>query len=198
MAYAMMMSGSGMKQVAANAMRGWWERLEGPKGIASRLGFLAVLGAGVFGAGRMMRAHKLPRMRYVSPEIAAYLGHDEIWKDLAAEMERYAHFAPAAFCRMCEAITHLIFMNATLYSEEGALTPGALFPVAQLVSIVVECIRVIHAHLEEQYSEHQDVMVPFDESAARIQTQCDDIQHNLRLELADRRAATASLRHVRS
>jgi hypothetical protein len=135
-----------------------------------------VLFAGLYGLQTVLKKKPKPAIKYLSPAISHYLQYNEDWYYLIVSMSDYGHFAVATFERLAEAVTHLIYLTADLETHQQH---SKLYLVAQLIGIIVECIRVIRAHLSKQYVQVEQVMLEFDEIAANMQQICTDTQYNV-------------------
>lgn len=139
-------------------------------------GAVVLFAGGLYGLQTALKNKPKPAIKYLAPAISHYLQYNEDWYHLVEAMSDYGHFAVATFERLAEAITHLIYLTADLEVHQQH---SKLYLVAQLIGIIVECIRVIRAHLSNQYGHVQQVMLEFDEIAANMQQICTDTQYNV-------------------
>lgn len=128
------------------------------------------------GLQALLKNRPKPVIKHLSPAISHYLLYNEDWYHQVAALSDYAHFALGSFERLAEAVTLIIYLTADLETHQH-LTK--LRMVAQCIGVVVECLRVLRAHLMTQYGTVKQVMVEFDEIAGNIQQLCNDTQFNV-------------------
>ena len=146
------------------------------KQALSATGAVVVFAGGLFGLQALLKNKAKPTIKFLNPALSHYLEYNEDWYHQVAALSDYAHFAQAAFERLAEAVTYLIYVTADLESQSNY---SKLYTVAKLIGIVVESIRVMRAHVYGKYGMVQQVMLEFDEIAANIQTLCNDTQFNV-------------------
>jgi hypothetical protein len=146
------------------------------KQALSATGAVVLFAGGLFGLQSVLKNRTKPAIKHLSPAISHYLQYNEDWYHQIASLSDYAHFAPASFERLAEAVTHLIYITADLESKQSY---SKLWSVAQLIGIMVECVRVLRAHVLKHYGTVDQVMLEFDEIASNIQQICNDTQYNV-------------------
>lgn len=146
------------------------------KQALSATGAVVLFAGSLFGLQTVLKQKPKPVIKYLTPAISHYLNYHQDWYHLIEAMSDYGHFAVATFERLAEAVTHLIYFTADLETHQHY---SKLYHVAQIIGIIVECIRIIRAHVFEKYGHIQQVMLEFDEIAASMQTICTDTQYNV-------------------
>ena len=146
------------------------------KQALSATGAVVVFAGGLFGLSALLKNKPKPTIKHLSPALSHYLEYNEDWYHQVAALSDYGHFSQAAFEKLAEAVTFLIYVTSDLESQQNYTK---LYTVAKLIGIIVESIRVMRAHLYSKYGSVPQVMLEFDEVAANIQTLCNDTQFNV-------------------
>jgi hypothetical protein len=140
-------------------------------------GAVMLFAGGMYGLQTLLKNKPKPVIKYLSPAMSHYLQYNEDWYNQIAALSDYGHFALSSFEKLAEAVAFLIYLTSDLENEKTNFSK--LYMVAQLIGVVVECVRVLRAHLQKQYSQVLQVMLEFDEIAANIQQLCNDTQYNV-------------------
>jgi len=139
-------------------------------------GAVVLFAGGLWGLQSLLKNKPKTPIKYLSPALSHYLEYNEDWYHLIASLSDYAHFAVATFERLAEAATHLIYIMSDAEANHNFTK---LKHVAKLIGIVIECVRVLRAHLAKSYGHVPQAMALYDEIAANIQQLCNDTQFNV-------------------
>jgi hypothetical protein len=176
----------GFSRQVSEKIKGFFKDTERLKSYGAALGILTVGGI-VYGVSKKLKKKKLlPPIRGIRRELSVYIQVDPAWYEPCYGMSRFHHVAPASFEVLCSSVANLLHLLYKIGSGETRLTASTLSHLSDHMSPIVECIRIIRAHVVSKYGYRLEVMDEFDALASSMQSLCDNIQYNFMQEVQHR------------